>query len=166
MNIKRAWRHLLTTPMAARRIFPAAVCQSLEAVVSISEQTHRGEIRFVVEHALPVMEALQDRSSRDRAVQVFSELHIWDTEANTGVLVYVLLADNRVEIVADRGINARVVQAQWEAICADMVSDFRQQAFADGAERALQRIHVLLEQNFPAGDCANPDELPNQVLLR
>jgi len=114
--------HLFLDHFAARRAFPAATLKAIEQSISMQEKRHRGELRFVVEGGLPLGPLVVGRSARERAIEVFSRLRIWDTEDNAGVLVYLLLADRRVEIVADRGIHAKVGTAAWDAISASKPS--------------------------------------------
>jgi uncharacterized membrane protein len=120
MNILRMLKHLMLPDWWRRRVFAAADLAVIGAAVSASEQTHRGEVRFVAEASLTVAALWRDRSPRQRAAEVFAAEGVWDTEENSGILIYVLLADRRVEILADRGIAARVPQAEWDAICRGM----------------------------------------------
>src|SRR5215216_1831269 len=124
MSIKRIGRHLLEHNWRARRIFTPEVLVAIEAAIKASEATHSGQIRFVVEGALDGAPLFRNQSARERALDVFSRLRIWDTEHNNGVLIYLLLADRDFEIVADRGINANVSAADWEQICRRMESHF------------------------------------------
>ena len=163
--IKRVLKHLLTTPLSTRRTFSVAVRKAIEEAITASELHHRGEVRLVVEGSLDVLPLLRGLSARQRAVQLFSQLGMWDTEQNTGVLVYVLFAEHRLEIVADRGIAALVAQAEWDAISADMSLAFRAGQFESGAVTGLQRITALLAAHFPPASGGNPDELPNRVLI-
>jgi uncharacterized membrane protein YgcG len=165
MKMKRWARHLLTTPWQVRRAFTAVVRQSIEQAITTSELHHRGEVRLVVEGSLDIVSLLRGLSARQRAVQWFSQLGMWDTEQNTGVLVYVLFAEHRLEIVADRGIAARVVQAEWDAISASMSAAFEAGQFEQGAVVGVQRITALLAAHFPPAATGNPDELPNRVIL-
>ncbi len=163
MDIKRIFKHLLYPQWLLRRTFPDATMDRIEAAVTASERTHHGEIRFAVEGALDIAPLLRGVSARQRAVQVFAELRAWDTEANNGVLIYLLLADRDVEIVADRGFHGRVSPAQWESICREMEALFASGEFEAGALFGVERIHALLSQHFPLqGDNAN--ELPNRPL--
>lgn len=163
--IKRMIKHLLTMPWQVRRAFTAHVRHAIERAITASELHHRGEVRFVVEGSLSVPHLWHRVSARRRAVELFGQLGAWDTEQNTGVLVYVLFAEKRLEIVADRGIAARVEQAEWDAICAEMSKAFRAGQFESGAVAGLQRITALLAAHFPPDGAGNPDELPNRVIL-
>lgn len=164
------FRHLLAPQWLARRAFPSAALQSIEAAVKSAEQHHAGELRFVVEAGLSLGDLWRDVSARERAVEVFSMLHVWDTQHNSGVLIYVQLIDRRVEIVADRGINARVGQGEWDAICRGMESAFRDRAYSRGALEAVEKVGRLLVANFPASsvsgrNATNVNELPDQPVL-
>ena len=165
MKMKRLIRNLFTTPLHVRRAFTATVRQAIEQAITASELHHRGEVRLVVEGSLDVLPLLRGVSARQRAVQLFSQLGMWDTEQNTGVLVYVLFAEHRLEIVADRGIAACVAQAEWDAISAGMSAAFRDGQFETGAVTGVQRITALLAEYFPPASEGNPDELPNRVLI-
>ena len=164
MDIGRFWKHILMSPLRARRCFGPEVMSAIEREVGVQEKRHRGEIRFVVEAELTSAQLWADLSSRDRARQVFAEQGVWNTEENTGVLIYLLLADRRVEIVADRGITARVPETQWQATCRTMESHFREGRFAEGAVAGIREVSGLLAQHFPGG-ADNPDELPNRPIL-
>ena len=164
MDLRRFWRHIVMTPWQAARAFPAPTLEAVKRAIAGHEKRHRGEVRFVVEAELTSAQLWANLGSRARAVEVFSMLHVWDTEENTGVLVYVLLADHKVEIVADRGISAQVAPAQWQAICRTMQAAFRDGRFEDGAVAGVTAISELLAAHFPAtGD--NPNELPDQPVM-
>lgn len=164
MDIQRIFKHLMYPQWLARRTFPDALLDRIEAAVTASERAHHGEIRFAVEGALAIAPLLRGVSARQRAVAVFAELGVWDTEVNNGVLIYLLLADRDVEIVADRGFHGRVSSAQWESICREMEVSFARGEFEAGALLGIERIDALLRQHFPASG-ANANELPNRPLL-
>lgn len=164
MSILRVLHHLLTPAWVLNRAFPREVLVSIEQAVMASEARHRGEIRFAVEAGLDLAELRKNLSARDRAVEVFSRLRVWDTEENTGVLVYVQWLDHRVEIVADRGISVRVAQGEWEGICRHMEAAFRQGRFEPGAVEAIQAVGELLAKHFPART-DNPNELSDRPVL-
>ena len=164
MNIKRLFRHLWTPPWLMRRVFSAAVMQRIEDAVKQSERRHRGELRVVVEAVLDPGPLLRGQSPRARAREVFAQLGVWDTAENSGVLLYINWADRDIEIVADRGISARVTQEQWEVICRGIEQAFRAGDFEAGVMEGIRQITALLVQHFPAaGD--NPDELGNRPVL-
>jgi uncharacterized membrane protein len=148
------------------RAFPKPALRAIEQAIMESERTHQGEIRFVVEGNLPVRGLLRDQSLRARAVELFAQLGVWDTEHNSGVLIYVQLLDRRVEIVADRGIHAKVGDVFWNAICRRMEAAFREGQFESGALQALKEMTAALAEHFPASVCDNPNELPNAPLIR
>lgn len=157
--VSRALKHLLLPSWAARRAFPAASLRKIEAAIKASELRHRGEIRFAVEAALSLPELKM--APRARARQVFAALDVWDTEENTGVLVYVQLVDRAIEIVADRGIAARVAQSEWDRLCRTMEARFRKGEYLAGALEAIEAVTRILERHFPAAG-VNPNELPDQ----
>ncbi|GAO36340.1 membrane protein [Sulfuricella sp. T08] len=164
MKIKRLVRHLLTPPWRMKRAFPPDTMRAIEAAIRESETTHYGEIRFAVEAALDPMALLYGRSARERAVEVFSQLRVWDTERNNGVLIYLLLADHRVEIVADRGIHRDVGQPGWEAICREMEHSFRQGLFEQGVVEGIRAVASHLVRHYPASG-VNENELPDKPIV-
>src|SRR5579871_860327 len=132
MGIGRITKHLVEHHWRARRVFTPKVLAAIEAATKAGEVTHSGQVRFVVEGALDGKPLFRGQDARERALDVFSHLRIWDTEHNNGVLIYLLLADRNVEIIADRGINAKVGDANWERICSDMETAFSQGKFEAG----------------------------------
>lgn len=163
MRIKRLFRHLLYPDWWVARCFPDRVMDAIEAAVTASEAGHRGEIRFAVEGALDFLPLLRGVSARERALAMFAELGVWDTEANNGVLIYVLLADHDVEIIADRGFNRCVGPAQWQAICQEMEVLFAGGGFEAGAVTGIARIDELLVRHFPPlADAADRNELSDR----
>lgn len=151
-------------PWAWRRAFPQATLDAIEAAIRMSETRHGGEIRFAIENNLPVSLAWRGMRGRDRAIGMFSTLRVWDTEHNSGVLIYLLLADHDIQIVADRGIAARVDQAAWEAVAQTMEAAFRQGEFEHGALAGIEQIGALLAAHFPPSG-HNPDELANRPVI-
>jgi uncharacterized membrane protein len=162
--MRRLLRHLLYPDWLARRSFPPSSLERIEQEIGKSEQRHRGELRFALEAGLPLPALLKKVTPRERAQAAFGELRVWDTEENSGVLIYVQLVDRDIEIVADRGIAAKVAQAEWEAICGTMEKAFRERRFEDGALQAIRRVGELLAQHFPAG-AANVNELPDKPAI-
>ena len=158
--MKRIFQNLLFFPWRARMAFPATALRRIEQAIGASEKNHCGELRFVIEGSLDLAALWHGVTARQRAIDVFAQLRVWDTEENSGVLIYVLLAERRVEIVADRGINRRVEVSVWRDICAAMENAFRQGRYADGAVAGIESIGRLLSAHFPAGR-DNPDELDN-----
>jgi uncharacterized membrane protein len=164
MDFMRVARHLLIPHWAALRRFPAPVLKSIESAIGRSEAKHAGQLRFVVEGALHPGELWRGQSPRGRAVELFSQLRVWDTEHNSGVLIYVQLIDRTIEIVADRGINAKVDQASWDGICRRVEGAFRQGRFEQGALSAIDEVTALLAGNFPAVG-STPNELPDKPVV-
>lgn len=164
MKLGRVLKHWLVPPWLAARRFGPALSAEIGAAVEVAEATQRGEIRFVVEGPLPFEYLRQERTARQRAADLFGRLGVWDTEENCGILIYVQLVDRRVEILADRGIAAKVPQAEWDAICRNMEAAFTAGDYRGGALAAIRRAGELLSAHFPAG-ANNPDELPNQPLV-
>jgi len=164
MDIARVLRHFATSSAPLRRTFPASALHSIEQAIATSESSHAGEIRFVVEGALDGLPLLRGQTARERAVELFARLHVWDTEHNTGVLIYVLLADRRVEIVADRGIHAKAGGEAWSAICRGMERHFVGGDFGQGAVQGVEAISQLLTRHFPPAP-GDRNELPDVPLL-
>jgi len=162
--LSRLIRHVCLEDWALRRAFPREVLQRISALIGEEEGRHTGELRFAVEGGLPPGRVLKGQSAHDRAIEMFSRLGVWDTERNNGVLIYVLLADHTVEIVADRGIHAIAGAAAWERICEDMRQQFAQGAWEAGAVSGLKAVSDVLAAHFP-GDGANPNELPNHPVV-
>lgn len=149
MNIKRIAKHLLMTRWQVNRAFPHPTLNAIEQAIKASETAHVGEIRFVVEGALDGTLLFKGQSARERAIDVFSQLRVWDTDHNNGVLIYLLLADRDVEIVADRGIHARVDSPGWEKICRKMEAAFKQGRYAEGVVSGIQAVTQHLSKHFP-----------------
>ena len=164
MRIGRVLRHLFTPSWVLGRTFTPDVMAAIDAAVAASEACHRGEIRFAVEAGLDLPELMRDATARERAVEVFSRLRVWDTEENTGVLIYVQWLDRQVEIVADRGIARRVPQAAWDGVCRTMEAAFRDGRFGEGSVEAVRAVGDLLAGPFPARP-DNPNELPDRPIL-
>lgn len=163
-KLQRLFRHLFSTAARTRTLFSPAVLGEIEAAIAAAEARHCGEIRFVVETALPLTALWQDVTPRARALQLFAHLRVWDTHHNNGVLIYVLRADRAVEILADRGISARVSEAEWQAVCREVENHYRAGGYAHGSSAAVAGVARLLGQHFPAGGSA-ANELPNQPIL-
>lgn len=166
MDWGRWFRHVFATRGALRRAFPPSTLAAIEVAVTESESTHSGEVRFAIEASLEPGEVWQGRTPRDRALEVFAGLGVWDTAANNGVLIYVLLADHDLEIVADRGFNGRVSAEEWADICDAMQVRFRAGDFAGGAVESVRRVGAIVSRHFPlAPGERSPDELPNRPTI-
>ena len=164
MQFSRALKHLFTPDFVALKPFPSAVLDRIEQAIDQSERSHGGELRFALEGGMEPFDVLRGFGARDRALQLFASLRVWDTEQNSGVLIYLQLVDHRIEIVADRGINAKVAQSQWDAICRRMETAFRAGDFERGTMQAVAEITQLLRDHFPPGP-QNPDELPDRPVI-
>ena len=164
MNIKRITKHLLLSHWQVNRAFPRKTLSAIEQAIKASETAHVGEIRFVVEGALDGMPLFKGQSARQRAIDVFAQLRIWDTEHNNGVLIYLLLADRDVEIVADRGIHAKVGTQEWENICRMMESHFSRANYEGGVVSGIQAVTQHLIRYFPDSG-AGQNELPDKPVV-
>jgi len=149
MRLARVFRHLFATRWGTRRRFTPLVLAAIERGIAAHESRHAGEIRFAIETAFDLPDLWYGTTPRQRAVVVFGQLGVWDTAGNNGVLIYVLMADRDVEIVADRAIAERVPQAEWKAICDEMRSHFQAGRFAEGSTAGIGGVGRLLAQNFP-----------------
>ena len=165
-TLMRILKHRWLDEHDAERAVGAAALARIQARVAASERRHSGEIRVCVEAGLPLPYLLRDATARERAVAVFGELGVWDTEHNNGVLIYLLLAERCIEIVADRGLNRHVDAAQWQQISDAMAAAFKTGAFEAGLNQAVDAVDALLVRHFPAapGD-ANPNELPDAPVV-
>ena len=165
-RLARIWRHLWLDDADLRRAVPQALVERLARRVAASERRHTGEVRIYVEPALPLSYLWRDATPRERAVTTFGKLRVWDTEQNNGVLIYLLLAEHAIEIVADRGLASKVPHDAWQAIVDRMGSAFHEARFEDGLTQALEEVSALLVQHFPAAPGAvNPNELPDAPVL-
>ena len=164
MGIKRIGKHLLEHRWRVRRIFTPAVLAAIEQAIKAGEATHSGQIRFVVEGALDGAPLFRDQPARERALDIFSQLRIWDTAHNNGVLIYLLLADRDVEIVADRGIDAKVGAAGWERICTDMETEFEAGNFERGVIQGIEAVSKQLAAHYPKRGVGR-NELPDAPVV-
>ena len=165
-RLTRLLKHRLWDERDARRALPAAALDRLQARVVSSEGRHSGEIRLVVEAGLPLSYLRQGLSARDRAITLFGKLRVWDTEHNIGVLIYLLLAEHAIEIVADRGLDRRVPPAEWQALIAPMRQAFQAGRFEDGLNQAIDALNAKLLQHFAlAPGQTNPNELPDRATV-
>ena len=164
MSIKRVARHLVHHHWRAKQIFPPKVLDRIEQAIGQSEATHSGQIRFVVEGALDGRPLFRNQPARERALDLFSHLRIWDTEHNNGVLIYLLLADRDVEIIADRGIDAKVGTEGWERICRAMEVEFSAGQFERGVIGGIEVVSRELARHFPPTG-PHPNELPDAPVV-
>jgi len=149
------------------RALDAAALQRLEARVAASERRHSGEIRLCVEAGLPLSYLWRGATARQRAVTLFGKLRVWDTEHNNGVLIYLLLAEHAIEIVADRGLSRHVPQSHWDGLVAGMRQAFGRGRFEEGLMQAIGAVDALLLRHYPLDDGKhNPNELPDRADLR
>ncbi len=166
-RLARWLRHRWYDETDAVRAFGVDGLQSIERLVAGSEHRHSGEIRVCVEAGLPLSHLWRHASARERAVAMFGKLNVWNTEHNNGVLIYVLLADKAIEIVADRGLAPHVSNAQWQAVVDGLGEGIRAGRARQSVEAAVKAVGDLLEKHFPlAPGQANPNELTNRIDLR
>jgi len=161
-RIMRLLKHRWTDRADVDRVLPAEAMARIEARVAASEKRHSGEIRVCIEPSLPTSYVLRNLAARDRAIMMFGKLRVWDTESNNGVLIYLMLAEHSIEIVADRGLNRHVGRQQWQAIVEAMRGAFRDGRFEEGLNAAVDAVDALLAAHFPlAAGQLNPNELPD-----
>jgi len=163
-KISRLMNHLGTGAGVVHRWFDRDAMKRIAEAIAAAERGHAGEIRFAVEAALSLRKLRQHRNARSRALDMFSQLRVWDTEANTGVLLYLLWADHGIEIVADRGIAALVPASEWETVCAQVRDGMRSGNPVDAVIAGITRIGELLRAALPARE-STPDELPDDPVL-
>ena len=163
----RIFKHRWLDEADARRALGAAALQQLQARVAASELHHSGEIRICIEASLPLSYLWRGASARERALAMFGKLRVWDTEHNNGVLIYLLLAERAIEIVADRGLNRVVDAAQWRALTDGMAASFQAGQYETGLNAAVDAVGALLNQHFAiAAHVANPNELPDAPVVQ
>ena len=156
----RVLKHLFAP--SARRLFPDERLQRITAAIAAGELRHRGEVCFAVEAALPASAVLAGRQARERAGEIFSQLRVWDTEANNGVLLYLLLADHRIEIIADRGFRDRVSAEQWRGVCKLIEERLRSGEPEAAVVVGIEALSTLVAEHFPRRpDDVDDNELPN-----
>ncbi|MBW8902223.1 MAG: TPM domain-containing protein [Massilia sp.] len=160
----RLWRHLGSTEASAKRAFPQATLEAIGQAISMGEQNHRGELRLIVERALPFEAIWAGIDNRQRAKALFAQYGVWDTEENCGVLIYINLADRKVDIVADRHIDRKIGAATWQTICDTMTQGYAGGQFHDSTLAAVAAVNACLQQHFPANG-ARANELPDQPIV-
>ncbi len=166
-RLARLLKHRWLDETDAARALPPAALDRLQARVAASERAHSGEIRVCVEAGLPLSYLWRDATARQRAVAMFGKLRVWDTEANNGVLIYLLLAEHAIELVVDRGLARAVDEARWHAIVGGLRGAFRAGRFEAGLTEAIDHVDELLRAHFPVtGNAANPNELPDRPHLQ
>ena len=158
--IARLWRHLVAP--SSSRLFPAASLERIARAVAEGEARHTGETCFAVESSLPLRAVLAGMQARERAIEAFSRLRVWDTAANNGVLLYLLLADHRIEIVADRGLQGRVSDAQWRGVCGMMEERLRAGDAEAAVVQGIAAASRLIAEHYPrTADAPDENELPD-----
>lgn len=164
-HMQRLMTNIFGSWFQLHRRFPPALLDDITAAIAVGENAHKGEVCFAIESRLAPLAVLEGLDASARAQQVFSQLRVWDTQCNSGVLFYVLLAEHRIEIIVDRGIAARVDAAEWDAICARMRDAYAAGRWREGSIKGIAAAHELLLRHFPGNDKALPDELPDRPVL-
>lgn len=163
-RIRRVLRHMGSSAAEARRAFPPQSLADIADAIGKGEQTHRGEVRLIVEKAMPLDAVWEGMTNRQRAVALFADYGVWDTEDNCGVLIYVNLAEHKIDIVADRGISRKIDHATWQAVCETMTAGFKRGEFHDSTLAAIGRVNELLRTHFPA-EGGDRNELPDHPIM-
>lgn len=161
---QRAWRHWRSSAAKGRSLFPVDTLAEIGQAITAGEQRHRGELRLIVENAMPSEAIWADMSNRQRAIALFAEYGVWDTEDNCGVLIYVNLAEHKVDIVVDRGIGRKIAPEVWQEVCRNMTQGFARGTFRASTLEAIERVNALLAEHFP-GTGARANELPDHPLV-
>lgn len=164
MGARRAVRHLFSEGSARRR-FPACTLDAIGKAIVEGERRHVGQVMFAVEGALPPRALLRGHDAHQRAHEAFAHLRVWDTRHNCGVLVYVLLADHAIEILADRGIAAKVGEAEWKSVCTLMQQRFAAGEFERGAIEGVRAVNDILARHFPADGEPRANELSDRPVV-
>ncbi len=165
-RLQRILKHRWLDDATTRRAIPPELVERLAAQVAESERRHTGEVRIYVEAGLPLSYLWRDATPRERAIAMFGKLRVWDTEQNNGVLVYLLLAEHAIEVVADRGVSRHVSPAQWQEVVQHMRDAFRAGQYEQGLTQAVDEVTALLAKHFPATPGApNVNELPDTPVL-
>jgi uncharacterized membrane protein len=159
--LRRFARHLYYEVRGVSALFNRDALTRIEAAVSNSERTHTAEVRVAVEASLTLRELFDKKTPRDRALEAFSLLKVWDTEQNNGVLIYINVADRAVEIIADRGFEAHLANTYWQQLCSQMVLGFQQDLFEESIVQCVQQLSKDFAAHFPSHGLTNPNELPN-----
>jgi uncharacterized membrane protein len=162
---QRLFANLFDGWFQLHRRFPPELLDDITSAIADGEHAHLGEVRFAIESRLAPQTVLSGLDARTRAHQVFGQLGVWDTEHNCGVLLYLLMAEHCIEIVADRGIARRVKPEEWASICKAMQEHFAAEQWRAGALHGISEVHALLAKHFPSHGKARPDELPDRPVL-
>jgi len=163
-RVRRVMRHMGSSAAEARRAFPPQTLADIADAITRGEQTHRGEVRLIVEKAMPLDTVWAGMTNRQRALALFADYGVWDTEDNCGVLIYVNLAEHKIDIVADRGIDRKIAPATWQAVCETMIQGFKRGEFHDSTLAAIGRVNELLRTHFPA-EGGGRNELPDHPIV-
>ena len=164
MSLARILRHLVSSRFSVRRAFPSEALEAIERTIRETEATHEGEIVLVVESALETLPLLRGQTARERALEVFSRMRVWDTEHNNGVLIYILMADRAVEIIADRGIHVRTGEKAWKEVCREMEAAFRRGDYLPGALAGIRAVGRHLASHYGSA-ATRKNELPDKPVV-
>lgn len=164
IGFQKLWRHLTMTSHAARRAFPPETLTEVETIIAGGEERHRAEIRVIIETTFSFFDLLKGKTSRTRALELFERYKIRHTKENTGILVYINMADRKIEILTDTGIDKQINAVTWQAICKEMANQFREKHFRNGICQALDEMNRLLALHFPR-QSARENALPDTPVI-
>ena len=164
-KMQRILKHLTSTRSLARRIFPAKTLQAIQSCIANGETMHRAEIRVIVEAALPLAAVWQEQSARARAHELFARYRLWDTEENSGILLYINLADHKVEILPDRAVARVVKREEWHAVCKTITQGFAVENYHDSVLKGLAQLNDMLVAHFPVEGTAHKNQLSDKPLV-
>ncbi|UJF23844.1 TPM domain-containing protein [Suttonella sp. R2A3] len=162
-NIGRSLRQISFIPLRQRWLNHRVIA-ALNEANKAAECGHRGEIRLLIERSMPLGVAFNQRI-RERAEDLFAHLRIWDTVERSGVLIYLNLAEKRLELVADRGIGEKVAQETWQRLCDKAAADIDQGSPQIALEQLLSAIGDTLREHFACPDDPHGNELPDRVVV-
>jgi uncharacterized membrane protein len=162
-SLKRWFKHFFYIS-SAHRFFNKKDRLEIAQAVQQAEKGHVGEIQVVIEGHIPCSQAYH-QNTRLRAQQLFAELGVWDTELNSGVLLYLNLCERKVEIVIDRGLKNATQAETWNEICQNIIVNLTQKQYLRAVTKGVDDIGQVLNQYYVESDLHNQNELPNEPII-
>ena len=156
MPVMRMVRHRLAINRAGKKLFNKDTMVRLQAAIADGERSHRGEVRLIVESAMPMRKLWRGITGRQRALDLFGSFRVWDTAERNGVLLYVNLADRALEVVSDREASRLTRDQHWLLACQIAQEAFKRDDFEGGTLGAIATIHQALAATFPL-QASRPD---------
>ncbi len=162
----RLLKNIFINRWLVRFYFTQKDLQRIEDAITQSEAQHYAEIQVAIESHIPVQDVFRKKTAKQCAIEAFAKLHVWDTKENSGVLIYLLLTDRSIEIIADRGIHQTLGTSYWEKINSETVEYFKKKQYTDGILHAMEQISLEMKRLFPLDkNKKNDDELSNKVII-